>query len=422
MSDPHPRDSTLLDPVANALGGARQEADTCLDVAMLFPIHCTGDWVSYTALSLATAMRGPGMDVRLWVPSAERTARRDHLREAVPRPLWKLLYRSGRPDWVTRLAERRFLAALRPGQPAYLFPGTSLELLHRIRRRGHTLIIERINCQESTAKPLLDEAYRHLGVPVNPSITDAMIRESREVVALADWIFSPSPHVTRSLVADGVPGGRILQSSYGWEPARFTGADSDRALPAAEGITVLFVGSVSVRKGANLLLEAWARAGVRGRLALAGRVEPLIAERCAAHLNRSDVVLLGHRSDMGVVYRSADVFAFPTHEEGSPLVTYEAMGCGLPLVISPMGAGAVARDGQEAIVLDPYNIDAWVDALRRLAADADYRRALGEQARRRAREFVWTEVGARRRTQLLGAVSAGVANGCRPEGYPCSSG
>lgn len=373
-------------------------SQSAVQVELLFPIHCTGAWVSSTALSLAGAMNGPGLDVRMWVPSSEPAAHRPYLKDAVPKPLWKLLYRAKRPEWVLALAERRFEAAVAPGQLAYVFPGTSLKLLRKLKARGVTLVLERINCQESTAKPILDDAYRRLGLPGCPTMTDEDVRVSRETVLLPDRLFSPSPSVTRSLLEDGVPQNRIFESTFGWEPARLTG--THRVVAPAEGLTVLFVGTVCVRKGASLLLEAWARSGVRGRLLLAGRIEPAVAERCAALLNRTDVMALGHVADVGAAYRSADVFALPTLEEGSPLVSYEAMGSGLACVLSPMGAGAVARHGQEAFVLDPYDVEAWAETFRRLDAAPELRHQLGEQARARAYEFTWTSVGVRRREQI----------------------
>jgi glycosyltransferase involved in cell wall biosynthesis len=96
------------------------------------------------------------------------------------------------------------------------------------------------------------------------------------------------------------------------------------------------------------------------------------------------------------VYRSADVFAFPTLEEGSPLVSYEAMGIGLPVVTTPMGAGNIIRHGQEGLVIDTRDQDGWVAELQRLAVDAARRRALGEAGRRRAADYTWDKVAGRR--------------------------
>lgn len=367
-------------------------------VRVLFPNHCSNQAISHICLSLSESMVKRGADLTQWVMSTSELGRRAFIREAMPRFAQRVIYRLRRGDWLKRILESRYLAALRAGDIAWIWPGMSLDLLKRIKDRGCLLVFERINCQDSVMKPILDEAYRRLGSDQSP-ISESLARESRVIAELADNLFSPSPWVTRSLLEDGVPPDKILVSSYGWSSSRINTGNGP-ILPPIDGLTILFVGRVCVRKGADLLLEAWARSGVRGRLVLAGRVEPLIAERCASLLNRDDVISLGHLTDVSSVYSSADVFAFPSLEEGSPLVSYEAMGSGLPSVLSPMGAGAVARDGLEAIVLEPYNTEAWAETFRRLEADEAFRRTLGENAKRRAAEFSWDLVGGRRMSLL----------------------
>ena len=122
-------------------------------------------------------------------------------------------------------------------------------------------------------------------------------------------------------------------------------------------MTALFVGTICVRKGVHLLLDYWIQSGVKGRLILLGEIEPIIKDKCADLLRRSDIVVMDYvkEKDLGALYRSADVFLLPSLEEGSPLVIYEACGSGLPVVTTPMGAGAIVRHSCEGLVLDPYD-------------------------------------------------------------------
>jgi glycosyltransferase involved in cell wall biosynthesis len=82
------------------------------------------------------------------------------------------------------------------------------------------------------------------------------------------------------------------------------------------------------------------------------------------------------------------------------------MGCGLPVIVSPMGSGP-ARDGIDGFVRDSHDIDGWVTALRRLAEDADLRGQMSQAARERANLFTWKKVGTRRRETLLSAINSG---------------
>ena len=103
------------------------------------------------------------------------------------------------------------------------------------------------------------------------------------------------------------------------------------------GFRALFVGTICVRKGVPQLLAAWKKSGVEGELLLVGKVEPAIRPLLEPYLENNSVRALGFTSDVGRLYKSADVFVFPTLEEGGPQVTYEAAGCGLPIITTPMG-------------------------------------------------------------------------------------
>ena len=151
----------------------------------------------------------------------------------------------------------------------------------------------------------------------------------------------------------------------------------------------------------HLLLEAWKQAGIRGRLVLAGFLEPELKNLCADSLGPGNVVLPGFVRDVAGLYAEADIFAFPSLEEGGPQVTYEAMACGLPVIVSPMGAGAAARDGQDGYVIEPYDSAGWIAALQKLSADAALRAQMGNTARSRAQEFVWENVGRLRLAALV---------------------
>src|SRR6185437_7702851 len=174
-----------------------------------------------------------------------------------------------------------------------------------------------------------------------------------------------------------------------------------------------FVGSGIVRKGLNLLLKAWALAGIEGKLLIAGRLDHDIRSICARELARPDVQELGFVRDVASAYRDADVFVFPSHEEGGPQVTYEAAGCGLPSIVSPMGAGRIVRDGREGCVIDPFDIEAWARAIRSLAHDRGLRQRLAENASMRAQDFTWQRVGGR-----LSEIFDRVANGEKPIAAP----
>ena len=233
-----------------------------------------------------------------------------------------------------------------------------------------------------------------------PGGSQAGIDSEHEEFAASDFHFAPSPLVADSLRADGVPDEKILTTSYGWDPERIASSSSPPRPAHGDEIRFLFVGTVCLRKGAHRLVDAWKRAGSPGRLILAGAIASDFPKHFVESLNDPTIELLGYTSNIGSVFQSADVFVFPSFEEGGPMVTYEAMGAGLPVITTPMGAGAIAREGEGAIILPPDDPEAWAGAIRLLATNADLRAEMGRLSAARAPLFTWKQC-ARTRIELL---------------------
>ncbi|MCC3490218.1 MAG: glycosyltransferase family 4 protein [Microcoleus sp. PH2017_25_DOB_D_A] len=366
-----------------------------LNISSLFTFYCGGQGISHTFLSLCQ-WDYPDFKTRMVVPSCAPSYRGYNMVESVPPYFRRVYYRLG--NFAQSSAEKRFLRDINDFDAVYLWPRTSIETVRKVKQQGQTLFFERINCSTKKAKYILDDAYGRLGIAPEHGITDAMIQQEDEEMSLADFIFSPSPEVKKSFLEIGVPEYKLMSSSYGWCPKRFPNI-SPKKQPS-DTVTALFVGTICVRKGAHLLLQAWEKAGIKGRLVLCGEMEPAIAESCSDILGRSDVIHIDYTLNIAGVYGEADIFAFPSLEDGGPMVTYEAMAYGLPVLTSPMGAGAIARDGKDGIVIDPYDCEAFVEGLRKLALSPELRAQMGYNARQQAEEFTWEKV-ARRRKDLM---------------------
>jgi glycosyltransferase involved in cell wall biosynthesis len=379
---------------------------TRLDIFL--PSQLVGRGPSYTCAMIAQEMARPdgdcpAMDVNIVTPRAGAfPAAPFRVTETLPYWARPLPYRWSRPIALSAF-DRAFLRAAGSGaaghHAAYIWPNASLATLDELKRRGITVFREMINGPRWRAQRILDDAYKRLGLSPSHGLDEASSEEERQALNAVDYAFSPNTQVTASLLETGLPPHRILEASYGWDPKRFSG--TARLLPPTDGVTILFVGTICVRKGAHLLLDYWARSKLRGRLIFAGEMEPAIKQACAGLLARDDVQVLDYVADAGALYRSADIFAFPTLEEGGPQVTYEACGCGLPVITSPMGAGRIAIDGKQGFIRDPYDGPGWIAALQTLAEDVPRRRAMALAARESAEAFHWEAVGIGRKRQVL---------------------
>jgi glycosyltransferase involved in cell wall biosynthesis len=308
--------------------------------------------------------------------------------------------------FIGRLADsavnRRFAAALREHDPAttvvYIWPGAPLWLIHMARERGFPIVREMINTACATSGPILDAAYAELAMPPAHTVDARVIADEILELREYDYIFASNPEVEASLTRLGIRRDQILPTTFGWRSDRFCHSKPESRVD--HGLRVLFVGSIGVRKGVPQLLNAWREAGIDGELVLAGRVEPVIANLVDHHTKDGRVRLTGHVKDVGPIYKSADIFVFPTLEEGGPQVTYEAAGCGLPIITTPMGAARLVQNGQSGIVVAPGDEEQLTAALRQLANDPELRARYGEAARSGAEAFDYRHVGLARGRRL----------------------
>lgn len=154
---------------------------------------------------------------------------------------------------------------------------------------------------------------------------------------------------------------------------------------------LLFVGRLRYYKGLHVLLEAMPR--VAADLLVAGDgPERRRLEAHAASLGISGRVrFLGDvpDEDLPALYRSADVFALPSHlrAEAFGLVLAEALASGLPCISTELGTGTsfVNLHGETGLVVPPGDPGALAAAIQALLDDPQLRRRFGEAGRRRAR-------------------------------------
>jgi glycosyltransferase involved in cell wall biosynthesis len=351
--------------------------------------------VAYTVNQLLDHMPRQGVDRNLWCLARDPALTRDYHRPALPALLYRILCKANVPAPAQgRLANHVVLRSVRPGDLVYVWPPYDLRLIRRAQEQGAIVVAERINCMAEMVRTTLSAAFARRGLPLPNGwcAPDAMAEELEQMLQ-CDFVTAANPLVAQSARNAGLPEERIIETSYGYDPRRLASAIGIERPQRAP--VFAFVGLGNVRKGLDVLLEAWELADVRGKLLIAGHIDDDIRADYATILARPDVLELGFVKDIASVYGAADVFVFPSHEEGGPQVIYEAAACGLASIVSPMGAGRVVRDNQECLMVDPLRVDDLASAITKLANDEALRRSLGVNAANRAGEFTWAKVGMR---------------------------
>ena len=376
---------------------------------VFYPLNFWGGGPPETCYRICAHWPSQGLPVRIHAPARLRADPAGIMAPALPQFLPVRLRRrlaaiARVESALKRRCMARAVAAVRPGDLCYCWPGTPIDAIAAARARGGRIVLEFVNTHVAYAKTLLDAECDRIGLPRYGHFTAASLQYEAERIALADLIIAPGPFVAQSIreTAPEVP--QIVRASYGSFlprdlPPRPALPPNDRPL------RFLFVGTVGVRKGAHILLEAWRRAALPAELWIAGADErhiadPALRDLCLGQIPAS-VRFLGHVSDMGKVYRDADAFVFPSLEEGDPQVTYEAAAHALPLIVTPTGGARIARDGENALVVPHGDAGALAAALGRLHAEGEMRQRLGHQAAVDAEGFSWERVADHRRRLLL---------------------
>jgi len=208
--------------------------------------------------------------------------------------------------------------------------------------------------------------------------------------------------------------------------ARALGATHVRVMPmgarfsvvspvqATGPVRLLAVGRLVEKKGFDVLLAALKQVP-DAVLTIVGDGPQGEALRSAAAGLGGRVAFAGHldRAGLDEAYRHADIAVFPSRpaasgdQDGLPVAMLEAMGSGLAVIASDLpGLNEAVVDGISGVLVPPGDHAALAATIRELAADPAQRRALGDAAASRARDYSVEAVGEGYRELLREVIAA----------------
>lgn len=98
------------------------------------------------------------------------------------------------------------------------------------------------------------------------------------------------------------------------------------------------------------------------------------------------ITFLGHRSDLTDILPVLDMVCIPSENEAFGLTIIESMACGMPIIGSNTGSLPELVDADSGMLVGPFDVYAWRDAMDTLIRDAATRQAMGQAARRRVEQ------------------------------------
>jgi glycosyltransferase involved in cell wall biosynthesis len=195
---------------------------------------------------------------------------------------------------------------------------------------------------------------------------------------------------------------RVHVIPYGVDEAFLGAPQDDRALCRARweipesAFVILHVGSVDTRKNVPAIIAVLEQLRGEGMEAWFLQVGGSLTAEQQADLSSRGVAQ--YVTQLGPVvevelrnaYHATDVLMFPSHYEGFGFPVLEAMASGLPVVTS--GAGGLTEvAGDAAVIVPGRESQPYVEAIKQIAEDSEWRSELTRRGRERAVSFSWSQ-------------------------------
>jgi len=290
-------------------------------------------------------------------------------------------------NWASDLFVSHWLVNCHPPKPSilYAFLGSALRSFRQAKRMDVLTVLD-VPITLHAPKIVAEEKGR-FGLQTNYVQLE---RRLQQEVHMADYVITPSQAVAESVIDYGVSFDRVFVRPFGVNVDQFKPRPAGLQ-SASLKFKVVFAGKFDLRKGVHYLLEAWRQLALPdGELIIVGPpaesafVEAMRIKYAGTFTEYGNVP----HQELATLFSDADVFSFPSLAEGSALVTYEALACGLPCIVTHE-SGSVVRDGIEGFVVPRCDATELADRIYRLYKDEDLRREMGIAARKRAEEFTW---------------------------------
>jgi len=271
--------------------------------------------------------------------------------------------------------------------------GASLETLIEAKKRGITTILERGSAHYSYQQNILTEEYEKQGLKFKANY-HSWQRELLEY-ELADYISLPSSFAKRSFIEYGVAEEKLLVNSYGVDLTNFKQITKEDNV-----FRIIYAGGGTLQKGYHYLLQAFYELNLPNcELWHLGSVKDEIKPFLEKYKHPS-WILKGHQpqNELYKFYSQGSVFVLPSVQDGFGMVIFQAMACGLPVVLSENTGGydAITKDGEEGFVIPIKSVEAIKEKILYLYENQDICKEMGQKAKQRVISgFTWDDYGKR---------------------------
>ncbi|UCC94669.1 MAG: glycosyltransferase family 4 protein [Candidatus Omnitrophota bacterium] len=252
--------------------------------------------------------------------------------------------------------------------------GVSEEILSALRNTKTLKIVMRGSSHIRTQARILREEARQYNIPINYPSQWIIGREEREY-ALTDYIRVLSTFAYNSFVDEGIQPQKLLLIPSAVSVRDFRPSQEiikARCLRIENGapLRILYVGAISFRKGIkDMVTVISALNPERFRYRFVGPEEVVGAKETRRALkelrHRADIIPKRPQHQLPKYYAWADLFIFPTLEDGFAVVLAQAQAAGLPIIATAnCAAPDIIIEGKTGWVVPIRTPEAFIERLK----------------------------------------------------------
>ena len=284
--------------------------------------------------------------------------------------------------------QKTVLSRFEPPKVCISYDGISHLLFRQWKNKSILVLDLAIGLPQYRIKIMYGEHFHNGMLDKVDKIQKKLFAWYQEEVELADIILCGSEFVKKTVVyffpefED-----KCKMLPYGTDLEKFS--YPERKFEQREDLKFAFVGRLSWRKGADLLLDAW---------------KDFIIDHPQAELHffgtPDHEIVIGQlpekvflhgwikSPDLIAYLKTMDVFVFPTTFEGSSIAVFQAMAMKLP-VITTVNSGTVLTHGESCEIVEAGDRAGLVSAMDKLFKSQGYREQLAENAYALSKNYSW---------------------------------
>lgn len=292
----------------------------------------------------------------------------------------------------------------------HCWSGVAEEVFQSLEGKRSLRLLMRGSAHIAAQSRLLSEEEARVGVRLDRPGDWIVAREQREYAA-ASRIIVLSSFAYNSFVDEGVDPARLRIVSLGarldtFKPSLSTVEARCQRIIQGQPLNVLFVGNLSFQKGMFDLAAVIETLGGRGfSFRLVGPILSEAKKLVSALHDKATIVGKVRQSDLPAQYRWADIFIFPTIQDGYAQVIAQAAASGLPvLATTNCGASDFIQESETGWLVPIRRPDALTEKLHWCSQHRIELAKIVEQSSMVRKVRDWVDVAADFEAVCLGAI------------------